>query len=90
MERKLEGTRYAYVYDTDPISLDEILSNINGAFEWNNYYVVTLKSDDHYNNCIYFIEKQSKKIEWSTDIWCFEVAQEATAISPEEVKRALS
>ncbi len=91
MERKLEGTEYAYVLDNDPISLDDILSSdIGCAGEWGNYYVVMLKSDSPYNNQVYFINKNTKKIEWGYFTVCIEVIQEATAITPKDLKRALS
>ena len=90
MTRKLEGTICAEIYDTDAISLDEILSNVDTVCEWKGYYIIQPKSNDPYDNCLYFIDKQSKKIEWGMFITCIEVLEQAASVTPEEVKRALS
>lgn len=91
MERILEGTEHVRVYDTDVIPLSEILKNkIRSAYIWNDYYMVVPESDDEYANLVYVINKNTKKVERTMCILFIHILDDATEISPEELKRALT
>ena len=95
MEREIiVGKEAEVVYDTDPTPLSELLKkNIAWAYVWNDYYMFKLKTDDMYDNSVYVINKNTKKVEWGyyTAIGiAIKDEIQATEISPEELRRALS
>lgn len=92
MERLLEKAPYdTEVYDTDSTPLSELLKkDIAFAYVWNDYYVFKIKTDDRYDNSVYCINKNTKKVEWGYFTVFIGVLDEATEISPDELRRALS
>lgn len=80
------------VYDTNQTPLSELLQKeIRWARVWNDYYLFILKTDDRYDNTVYMVNKNTKKVEWGYYTSLGFVAEEnGTSISPEELKRALA
>lgn len=80
------------VADTDPTPLGELLSKeIRFAYKWNDYYMFKIETDDNYDNSVYIIDKNTKKVEWGyyTSIG-LEFEELGSQITPEELREALS
>lgn len=89
MEREINiGREKGVVYDTIQTPLSELLKkDIAWVRVWNDYYAFKLKTNDRYDNTVYVIHKNTKKVEWGyyTSIGItFE--ENGTSISPEELK----
>lgn len=52
--------------------------------------MVVPESDDEYANLVYVINKNTKKVERTMCILFIHILDDATEISPEELKRALT
>ena len=93
IKTKIRDINYSFdVYDTNRTPLSELLKKeIAWARVWNGYYLFKLKTDDRYDNTVYMINKNTKKVEWGyyTSLG-FVVEENGTSISPEELKRALT
>lgn len=93
MERKIIiGKEKEIVYDTNRTPLSELLKNeIAWACVYNDYYAFKLKTNDIYDNTVYMINKNTKKVEWGyyTSLG-ITIEENGTSISPEELKRALA
>ena len=93
IKTKIRDIDYSFdVYDTIRTPLSELLKKeIRWARVWNDYYLFILKTDDMYDNTVYMINKNTKKVEWGyyTSLG-ITIEENGTSISPEELKRALS
>lgn len=93
MEREIIiGKEKEIVYDTNRTPLSELLKKeIVWARVWNDYYLFKLKTDDIYDNTVYMVNKNTKKVEWGyyTSLG-ITIEENGTSISPKELKRALA
>lgn len=92
MEREIIiGKEKEIVYDTNRTPLSELLKKeIAWACVCDDYYAFKLKTNDRYDNTVYMINKNTKKVEWGyyTSLG-ITIEENGTLISPEELKRAL-
>ena len=63
------------IYDTKETIDDIIKHDFSLCCEDDKYFFVKIITDDMYNNCVYVIDKSSRKIYWMyfTDFICIEV-----------------
>lgn len=87
---KIAKINYEFnVWDTDSTPLGNLLNEkINWAYKWENSYVFNVGKD---NAQVFIVDAKTKKVEWGYHTSLGFVAEElGTAITPEELRRALS
>lgn len=79
------------VADTDPTPLSELLSKeIRFAYKWNDFYIFKIETDDNYDQSVYVVDKNTKKVEWGSYISGVMFIPDECKITPEELREALS
>lgn len=86
MERTLDGANFK-VCSTDTALQELLKKDISDAYSWKDYYFFMLKDD---NITVYVVNKDTKKVEWTSFIAFINILEDTTEISPKKIREELS